>query len=79
MRPLKSEKHRVWVTISGDCLEYDGFTSTVLATLTTVKIHINSTISTPNARYMTLDIKDYYYGTPMDNFEYVQIPLVLIP
>ena len=66
------------MTIGRDCLEYDGFTSTVPATLTTVKIHINSTISTSNARYMTLDIKDYYYGTPMDDFEYAQILLALI-
>jgi len=58
----KVEKRHVCVTIGGDRLEYNGKTVTVPATLTTVKIHLNSTISTPNARYMTLDIKDYYYG-----------------
>jgi len=37
--------------------------STVPATLTTVKIHLNSVISIPGAEYLTLDIKDFYYGT----------------
>ena len=36
-------------------------------------------MSTPNARQMTFDIKDYYYGTPIENFECAQTPLKLIP
>ena len=28
---------------------------------------------------MTLDIKDYYYRIPMDDYEYAQILLALIP
>ncbi len=31
----------------------------------TVKLLINSTISTPNAKYMTMDKKDFYLNTPM--------------
>ena len=79
IRPLKAETHRVRVTISGDRLDYDRFIYTVLASLTTVKLYLNSIISTPDTRYMSLEIKDYYYGMPMDNFEYAQLPLSLIP
>ena len=79
IRPLKAETHRVRVTIGRDRLDYNGFTSTVPASLTIVKLYLNSIISTPDARYMSLDIKDYYYGTPMDDFEYAQLPLTLIP
>jgi len=75
----KVEKRHVRVTIGGDRLEYNGKTATVPATLITIKIHLNSTILTANARYMTLDIKDYYYGTLMDDYEYAQILLALIP
>ena len=41
--------------------------------LVLVKTHLNSTISTQNARHATLDIVDYYYGTPMtmEEYEYV--------
>ena len=67
IRPLKEEVNRVRVTVGGDRLEYNGQTHTVPAALSTVKIHINSTISTPGARYCTADIKDFYYGTPIDD------------
>ena len=79
IRPLKSEVNRVRVTIGGDHLDYEGFTSTVPAILTTVKIHLNSVISTPNAKYMTIDIKDFYYGMPMDDYKYGFLLLELVP
>jgi len=79
IRPLKSEVNRVRVTIGGDHLDYEGFTSTVPATLTTVKIYLNSVISIPNAKYIIIDIKDFYYGTPMDDYEYEFLLLELVP
>ena len=75
----KTEVNRVRVTIGGDCLDYDGFKSTIPATLSTVKIHLNSIISIPKAKYITMDIKDFYYGTPMNEYEYGFLPLDLIP
>ena len=30
---------------------------------------INSTISTPNARFMTLNIQYFYYDTPMARYD----------
>jgi hypothetical protein len=40
---------------------------------------INSTILTPNAKFMCADIKDFYLGTPMERYEYMQLPIALIP
>ena len=65
LRPLKSETQRVRVTIGGDHLEHKGFTYTIATTLTTVKIHLNRTMPTPDTRHINLDIEYYYYGTPM--------------
>lgn len=79
LRPKKAETHRVRVTVGGDRLEYDGNCSTDCASLALVKTHLNSTISTDNARYATLDIKDYYYGTPMKEYEYVRMSMDIIP
>ena len=79
LRPLKSEVHRVRVTIGGDKLTYEGPTSTSSASLVLVKTHLNSVVSTTNAMYATLDIKDYFYGTSMTSYEYVRIALSLIP
>ena len=38
----------------------------------TVKILLNSVISTKGARFMTIDIKDFYLNTPMARFEYMR-------
>ena len=57
IRPNKSEVNRVRVTVGGNRLDFPGATTTHCAGLTTTKFLLNSTISTPGARFMTLDIK----------------------
>ena len=52
--PLKEEVNRVRVTVGGDRLEYNGFINTILAVLSTVKVHLNSTISTLGVHYCTM-------------------------
>ena len=47
--------------------------------LATVKFHLNSVILDVNSSYMTVDIKDYYLGTPMNRYEYMRIPVKYIP
>ena len=79
IRPNKTEVHRVRVTAGGDRLEYEGNASTDTASLTTVKVLLNSTISTKDARFLTLDIKDFYYGTDLLVYEYVRMGLKDIP
>ena len=51
----------------GDRLDYPDDPSSPTASITDAKIHFNSTISDAKrgARYMTLDIKNYYLGSPM--------------
>ena len=65
IRPTKAELNRVRVTVSGDRLDIPGATTTHCVGLTTTKCLLNSTISKPGARFITLDIKDFYYGTAM--------------
>ena len=38
-----------------------------------------SVLSTPGAKYSTLDISKFYLGTPMDRPEYMRIPFKIIP
>eukprot|EP00804_Cyclotella_cryptica_P014914 CCRYP_000543-RD/>CCRYP_000543-RD protein AED:0.32 eAED:0.31 QI:0/-1/0/1/-1/0/1/0/482 len=45
----------------------------------TVKILLNSIISTLNAKFMTIDIKDFYLNTPMARPEYMRLKLSDIP
>jgi hypothetical protein len=41
------------------------------ADLLTIKLLINSTISTQGAKFMTMDIKDFYLITPMARYKYM--------
>ena len=79
IRPQKTETHRTRLTVGGDRLEYPGNVSTPTAKLTTAKCLINSTISTPDARFAVFDISNFYLGTPMDRYEYMRLPLSIIP
>ena len=65
IRPTKAEVNRVHVTVGKDRLDFPRATTTHCTSLTTTKFLLNSTISTPGTRFMTLDIKDLYYGTAM--------------
>jgi len=42
-------------------------------------VHLNSVISTPGARYMTLDLKNFYLNTPLERFEYMRTPIIIFP
>jgi hypothetical protein len=78
--PLKAESKRIRFTMVGNQIIYDGNVSIPTANLTTtVKVLINSVLSTPNATFMSIDIKDFYLDTPMARHEYVRIPIKYIP
>jgi hypothetical protein len=50
-----------------------------MADLDTAKLHWSSVISTKNAKYMCLDIKNFYLTAKLDYFEYMHMPLSLSP
>jgi hypothetical protein len=70
-RPMKTNPRRVRFTVGGDQVNYPYDVSTKTAELTTAKILINSTISTPGARFLCMDIKDFYLNNPMSHYEYI--------
>jgi hypothetical protein len=45
----------------------------------TVKLHLNSVISTKNTRYCTINLKDFYLNTPMDQPEYMHMNISDLP
>jgi hypothetical protein len=47
--------------------------------LNTAKILINSVISTLGAKFLVIDIKNFYVNTPLGRFEYVVINLSSLP
>ena len=73
VRPQKDEPKRTRLTVGGDRLDYDGETSTEVSSMETVKIHINSTISTKGARYACADIGNFYTNSRLTTPEYMRI------
>ena len=78
-RPQKLEPYRTRITVGGNLIDYPGNLSMKVADMTTFKILVNSTLSTPGAKWLGLDVKNYYLGTPMGNYEYMFIPINQIP
>ena len=77
-KPHKADPNRSRLAVGGDrivCL-YDVNTPT--SDLPTIKMLWKPVLSTPGAKYFTLDISNFYLGTPMDRLEYMRIPIKII-
>jgi hypothetical protein len=62
----KKDPYRTHIRIGRNPVNYPDNCGTPTADLLTVKLMFKSIISTPNAKFMTIDIKDFYLMTPMD-------------
>ena len=78
-RPEKYDPYRVRLTVGGDRLTCLWYCSTPTVDMLTVKLLLNSIVSTPNEKFMSIDIKDFYLNTPMPWYEYMQLKLSNLP
>ena len=78
-RPLKTEKYCCRLVVGGDKLMYDNETAAPAANLLGAKLIINSTISTPGAKFITADIKDFFLSSQIPDVEYMKMNLDEIP
>ena len=80
VRPEKDEHNQTRITCRQNLiLDYPRDVSTKTASLETFKMHLNSVVSTPGAKYMTMDISNMYLNTPLDQYEYMWMKLSDIP
>jgi hypothetical protein len=77
--PRRKRKHRIRLTVGGNRIDYPGNKSTQMANLTTAKLLINSTISTPGAKCLGINLANFYLSTPMPNPKYMHLRLDIIP
>jgi hypothetical protein len=78
-RPEKTNPKRVRWTAGGNKVEYTGNVTNQTADIQTTKCLFNSVVSTPNGRFMTLDLKDFYLCSDLPHYEYVCIPTHMLP
>ena len=79
VRPEKAEPNRTRFTVGGDKINYPGEVATPTAEMLVAKILFNSVISTPGARFMTMDISNFYLMTPLKRPEYIRVRLSDMP
>ncbi len=80
IRPEKlDEPKRTRLVAGGDRVHYPGYAGTPTTDLLTIHLLLNSIISTPNTKFMTMDIKDFYLNTPMARYEYMQLWIAGMP
>ena len=66
------KSYRIRGTIGGDRVNYPGPVTARAADIDVVKILLNSVLA-DNANWLTIDISDYYLGTPLLRPEYLKI------
>eukprot|EP00804_Cyclotella_cryptica_P007549 CCRYP_010638-RA/>CCRYP_010638-RA protein AED:0.05 eAED:0.05 QI:0/0/0/1/1/1/3/0/1237 len=79
IRPEKKEPNRTRLVVGRDRINYPGEVATPTADMLAAKILFNSVISTANARFMTMDISNFYLNTPLKRPEYIRMKLSDIP
>jgi hypothetical protein len=73
--PEKDDPNHMRLANDGDRVNFPGDCGTPTVDMVTVKLHLNSVISTKGARYCTIDLKDFYLMTPMTRPEYMRIKI----
>ena len=73
IQPEKDDPNRVRITVEGDQLEYFGETSSE-----TAKILTNSVLSTKNAKFMSIDIINFYIQTDLSDYQYIHFYIDMI-
>jgi hypothetical protein len=78
--PMKKEVERIRLMVGGNLIDYPSEVSTCTAGLTTTKLLFNSVLSTPDAKFMGINLKNFYSNTPMvDIFKYMRLAINIIP
>ena len=79
VRPEKAKSNRTRFTVGGDRINYPGEVATPTADMLVAKLLFNSVVSTDGAKFMTLDISNFYLMTPLKRPEYIRMKLSDIP
>jgi len=79
VQPEKAEPNQTRCTVGGDRINYPGAVATPTVEMLVAKMLFNSIISTKDARFMTMDISNFYLMTPLHHPEFIRMKLSNIP
>ena len=78
VRPEKEEQERTRFVVGGDRINYPGEVATPTADMSVAKLLFNSVVSTPGAKFMTMNISNFYVMTPLKRPEYMHVSLKVV-
>ena len=79
VRPDKADPHRTRITVGGNRIDYPHDVGTPTGSLELLKLLINSVLSTPQAKFASFDIENFYLNTPLPRKEYTKTNISDIP
>eukprot|EP00956_Cyclotella_meneghiniana_P036650 scaffold128493_cov64-Cyclotella_meneghiniana.AAC.1 len=79
VRPEKKEQNRTRFVVGGNKINYPGEVATPTAEMLVAKLLFNSVVSTPGAKFMTMDLSNFYLMTPLKRPEYIRMKMSDIP
>ena len=79
IQPQKKGIYWVHITVGTEKSIDNGPVSTPTADLMTAKVHWNSVLSTPNAKYLIVEVKNFYLNNPINNKEFHKKAINLTP
>jgi hypothetical protein len=78
-RQEKDDPNQTCLTVGGNRVNYPGDCGTPTVNMVTVKLHLNSVISTKRACYCTIDLNDFYPMTPMACPKFMPMKIKALP
>jgi hypothetical protein len=77
--PQKEDPNRIQITAGENLIQCDLELSVHTADINTAKVPWNSVVSTEKAKFMCLDIKNFYLTAALKYYKYMHIPLSYFP
>ena len=79
VKPEKEEVNRVRITAQGQNSSHIGNAATETAGMTTSKMSFNSVVSTPEAKFMTMDISNMCLNTHLTDHQCMKFRITMMP
>ena len=79
VRTEQAEPNQTCFTVGGDRINYPGKVATPTTEMLVAKMLFNSVISTKGARFMTMNISNFYLMTPFHHPKFIRVKLSDIP
>ena len=77
--PQKEDPYRTWLTVGRNLLNPPGEIGTNMVDMLKYKLLLNFLLFMSYAKFTGIHIKNFYFNTPMDQYEHMRLPIKILP